>query len=76
MLYIAKIASPPSSRLFIEHMIYIYVQIYLSITLWNHDIFINVNVPLEDVSCVLDAAQLLSSAKRRDYAQVERYIYN
>lgn len=75
MLYNAKIASPPS-RLFIEHMTYMYRYIEVYITLWNHGIFINVNVPLVNVSCVLDAAQLLSSAKRRDYAQVERYIYN
>lgn len=37
----------------------------------SHDLFINLS--LQEICCVLDAAQLLSSAKRGDYAQVERY---
>lgn len=50
MLYIVKIVLLLLLRLFIEYMI------YRSIMLWNYDIFINVNVLLENVSCVLDVA--------------------
>lgn len=57
-----NIASPSSSRW--VDLRYKYIQCR-----WNHDLFIN------EIRCVLDAAQLLSSAKRRDYAQVERYTY-